>query len=163
VILPQSFSPYLPTRSGAGLSQFRDRTAIWKDDIPTTIWVNRAGPDEQLTPERTLATLLPAPLACCRWELEQRHMRPPSNIALRIVVEDDPNLVRSLNADYADATADGGLDTVERDALLDVLGRHFTGRPWPRSGGMDATRRFMADLQGAMSRAGWTVDLLAVA
>jgi hypothetical protein len=90
-------------------------------------------------------------------------MTPPSNIALRIVVEEDPKLVRNLNAWYADATPDGGLDTVERDALLDVLGRHFLGQPWCRSGGMDATRRFMADLQRAMTTAGWAVDLLAVA
>jgi len=110
-----------------------------------------------------VATLLSAPLACCRWELAQRHMTPPSNIALRIVVEEDPTLVRGLNACYADAAADGGLDDVERDALLDVLGRHFTGQPWPRRGGMDATRRFMADLQRAMTRAGWTVDFFAVA
>lgn len=75
-----------------------------------------------------MATLLSAPLACCRWELAQRHMTPPSNIALRIIVEEDPRLVRSLNACYADATADGGLDAAERDALLDVLGRHFTGQ-----------------------------------
>jgi hypothetical protein len=110
-----------------------------------------------------LALLLPAPLACCRWELQQRHMTPPSNFALRIVVEEDPKLVRSLNEDYSDAGPDGGLDAVERDALLDVLGRHFTGQPWPRSGGMDATRRFIGDLQRVMTRAGWTVDLLAVA
>ena len=110
-----------------------------------------------------MVTLLPAPLACCRWELEQRRMTPPSNVALRIVVEEDPNLVRALNADYGDATPDGGLDTDERDALLDVLGRHFTGRPWPRSGGIDATRQFMADLGNAMVAAGWTVDLFAVA
>jgi len=110
-----------------------------------------------------LVTLLPAPLACCRWELQQRHMTPPSNFALRIVVEEDDTLTRSLNPDYADATADGGLDAVERDALLDTLGRHFTGRAWPRSGDMDATRRFMADLQRAMIRAGWAVDPLAVA
>lgn len=113
--------------------------------------------------EKTLVTLLPAPLACCRWELEQRHMTPPSNFVLRIVVEEDPKLVRSLNAYYADATPDGGLDTVERDALLDTLGRHFTGQAWPRAGGMQVTRRFMAELQRAMTRAGWTVDLLAVA
>jgi hypothetical protein len=52
---------------------------------------------------------------------------------------------------------------VERDALLDVLGRHFAGRAWPRSGGMDATRRFMADLQDAMAAARWSVDVFAVA
>ncbi len=110
-----------------------------------------------------MATLLSAPLACCRWELAQRHMTPPSNIALRIVVEEDPKLVRNLNAYYADAAPDGGLDAVERDALLDGLGRHFVGRPWPRSGGMDATRRFMTDLQRAMTKAGWTVDFFALA
>jgi hypothetical protein len=102
-------------------------------------------------------------LACCRWELEQRHMTPPSNIALRIVVEEDPKLVRSLNAYYADAAADGGLDAVERDALLDVLGKHFVRQPSPRSGGMDATRRFMVELQRAMTKAGWAVDFFAVA
>jgi hypothetical protein len=114
-------------------------------------------------PEKTLATVLAAPLACCRCELQQRHMTPPSKLALRIVVEEDPKLVRNLNAYYANAAPDGGLDAVERDALLDVLGRHFTGQPWPRSGGMDATRRFMADLQRAMTRAGWTVDFFSVA
>jgi hypothetical protein len=123
------------------------------------------GPDPSNTrpSENALATLLSAPLACCRWELAQRHMTPPSNIALRIIIEEDPKLVRSLNAYYANAAADGGLDAVEWDALLDALGRHFTGLPWPRSGGMDATRRFMAELQRAMIKAGWTVDLLAVA
>lgn len=110
-----------------------------------------------------MATLLSAPLACCRWEHAQRHMSPPSNIALRIVVEEDPKLVRSLNAYYGDAAPDGGLDAIERDALLDVLGRHFIGQPWPRSGGIDATRRFMADLQRAMTRAGWKVGFFAVA
>ncbi len=110
-----------------------------------------------------MATVLSAPLACCRWELAQRHMTPPSNIALRIVVEEDPKLVRRLNLYYADAAPDGGLDAVERDAVLDALGRHFVGQPWPLSGGMDATRRFMADLQHAMVAAGWTVDCFALA
>jgi hypothetical protein len=113
--------------------------------------------------EKTVATLLSAPLECCRWELKQRRMVPPSNFILRIIIEEDPKLVRRLNTYYADATADGGLDAIERDALLDVLGRHFTGQPWPRSGRMDAARRFMADLQRAMTRAGWTVDLFALA
>jgi hypothetical protein len=90
-------------------------------------------------------------------------MTPPSNFILRIIVEEDPRLVRNLNAHYADAAADGGLEPAERDALFDVIGRHFTGQPWPRSGGMDATRRFMADLQDAMVVRRWKVDLLAMA
>jgi hypothetical protein len=94
-----------------------------------------------------LVTLLPAPLACCRWELERRHLTPPSNFALRIIVEEDRKLVRRLNAIYVNAARDGGLDNAESDASLDVLGKHFTGRPWPRSGGLDATRHFMANLQ----------------
>ena len=118
---------------------------------------------EHLSPEKILATLLPAPLACCRWELERRRMTPPSNFILRIIVEEDPKLVRSLNAHYADAAADGGLEPDERDALFDAIGRHFTGQPWPRSCGMDATRRFMADLQDAMVARRWKVDLLAMA
>jgi len=77
-------------------------------------------------------------------------MTPPSNFALRFIVEDDQKLVRSLNARYADATAEGGLEAAERQALLDVLARHFTGRPWHRSGSMEATRRFIANLQKAM-------------
>jgi hypothetical protein len=110
-----------------------------------------------------LARLLPGPLACCRWELEQRRMIPPSNFALRIVVEEDSRLVRRLNAEYADAAQDGGLEAAERDALFDILGQHFTGRPWPRSVGMEVTRRFMADLQNAMIATRWKVDLLAMA
>jgi hypothetical protein len=137
-------------------------------DVPLTS-VPRSGrtafpipywPIQHPTPENTLATLQSAPLACCRWELQQRHMTPPSKLALRIV-EEDAKLVRRLNTYYADAAADGGLDTVERDALLDALGRHFVRQPWPRSGSMDATGRFVADLQRAMTRAGWRVDLLA--
>jgi hypothetical protein len=33
----------------------------------------------------------------------------------------------------------------KKDALFDVIGGHFTGKPWPREGGIDATRRFMVD------------------
>ena len=110
-----------------------------------------------------MLTLLPGPLACCKWELERRHMAPPSNIALRIVVEDDPALVRRLNAGYAEAEADGGLEPDEREALLDTVGRHFVGRAWPRAGGVEATRRFMGDLQRAMQKTGWAVDIFALA
>ena len=35
-------------------------------------------------------------------------------------------MVRTLNAGYADAAPDGGLDASERDVLFDVLGLHFT-------------------------------------
>jgi hypothetical protein len=90
-------------------------------------------------------------------------MIPPSNFALRIIIEEDARLVRDLNARYAGAAPDGGLETVERDALFDVIGKHFVGRPWPRSGGMDVTRQFMADLQSGMTATLWKVDLLAMA
>jgi hypothetical protein len=110
-----------------------------------------------------LARILTAPLACCRWEIERRHTKPLSNFALRIIIEEDRKLVPGLNANYADASPDGGLEAPERDALFDVLGLHFTGRRWPRSGGTEATRRFVADLQYAMVAAGWKVDSFAVA
>ena len=110
-----------------------------------------------------MATLQSAPLACCRRELEQRHITPPFTFALRLIVEEDSKLVRTLNARYADAASDGGLDAAEKDALFDVIGRHFTGQAWPREGGIDATRRFMSDLQNEMLAARWKVDLLAVA
>src|SRR5271157_6059200 len=115
------------------------------------------------TPEKSVSTLLPAPLACCRWELERRHMSPPSNDELRQIIERDPRLVEELNLYYGDTMPDGGLDKLEGELLLDLVARPFTGRLWPRTGGMDATRRFMADLQRAMTKAGWKVDLFAVA
>jgi hypothetical protein len=90
-------------------------------------------------------------------------MIPPSNFVLRIIIEEDPRLVRDLNARYAGAAPDGGLETAERDALFDVIGKHFTGRPWPHSGGMDATKRFMAELQSCMVATLWKVDLLTMA
>ena len=90
-------------------------------------------------------------------------MIPPSNFILRIIVEEDPSFVRTLNAGYAGAAPDGGLEKAEREALFDVIASHYTGRPWPCSGGMDATRRFLADLQKAMTATRWRVDLLAMA
>jgi len=89
--------------------------------------------------------------------------RSLSNFILRIIVKEDLGLVRTLNTHYADAAADGGLEPAERDALFDVLGRHYTGQPWPRAGGMDATTKFMANLQNAMIATRWKVDLLAMA
>ncbi|HLJ06165.1 MAG TPA: hypothetical protein VKT26_07830 [Acetobacteraceae bacterium] len=109
-----------------------------------------------------MTTLLSAPLACCRWELERRHMVPASNDALRSIIETAPDLVATLNEYYGEAAPDGGLDKLEREKLLDLLGRHFAGQSWPRTGGMDTTRRFMAALQRAMSAAGWKVDGFAV-
>ena len=110
-----------------------------------------------------MSTLLPAPLACCRLELERRHMIPPSNEELRQIIERDSRLVDELNLYYGDSLPDGGLDKLEGELLLDLIARHFTGRLWPRQGGMEATRRFMANLQRAMIRAGWKMDLFAVA
>jgi hypothetical protein len=54
-----------------------------------------------------LTVLLSSALACCRWELERRHMTPPSSFALRIIVEENCKLVRTLNANYAGAAPDG--------------------------------------------------------
>ncbi len=108
-------------------------------------------------------TLLPSALASCRWELERRHLVPPSNDALREMIEGDPALTDELNTYYGEIPPDGGLDKVECELLLDLLARHFTGKLWPRSGGMDATRRFTAELHRALSKAGWKVDLFAVA
>jgi hypothetical protein len=118
---------------------------------------------EHPAPEMSLATLLPAPLACCRRELEQRRISPPSGFLLRIVIEEDAKLVRTLNRRYVDITHEGGLETIEKDALLDVISRHFTGQPWPRSGSMDATRSFMARLQSTMTAARWEAELLGAA
>ncbi len=83
-------------------------------------------------------------------------MKPPSNFALRIIVEEDQKSVRILSTRYADAAADGGLEVVEKNALLDVLARHFVGRPLPRTGDIPSTRRLMADLRNAMIAARWS-------
>jgi hypothetical protein len=90
-------------------------------------------------------------------------MVPPSNDSLRQIIERDTDLVDALNEFYGDATPDGGLDKMERELLMDLLGRHFTGQLWPRTGGMDATRRFMASLQRAMATAGWKLGGFALA
>jgi hypothetical protein len=90
-------------------------------------------------------------------------MVPPSNEALRQIIEQDADLVEVLNEYYGDATADGGLDKVERELLLDLLGRHFTGQLWPRTGGVEATKRFMAALQRSMRAGGWKMDAFALA
>jgi hypothetical protein len=49
------------------------------------------------------------------------------------------------------------------EALLDIVGKHFTGKPWPRSSDMNATWRYMADLQRAKTTARWSVYFFAVA
>ena len=72
-----------------------------------------------------MSTLLSAPLASCRWELERRQMVPPSNDALRQIIETDTDLVDTLNEFYGDAAADGGLDKIERELLLDLLSSAF--------------------------------------
>ncbi len=91
-------------------------------------------------------------------------MVPPSNDALRQIIERDADLVETLNEFYGEATPDGGLAIkVERELLLDLLGRHYTGHLWPRTGGMEATRRFMAGLRRAMLAAGWKMDGFALA
>jgi len=125
-----------------------------------------AGPEHTERPDPwriDVTTLLSAPLVCCRWELERRHLIPPSNEVLRQILERDPALVEDLNDYYGEATPDGGLDKVERELLLDLIARHYTGRLRPRTGGMEATRRFMVELQRAMVAAGWKVDAFAVA
>lgn len=78
------------------------------------------------------------------------------------MVEEDCELVRTLKACNADATPDGGLDAAERDALLNVLGLHFTGRQWPRFGDTEVTRRYFADFQHGMTAAGWKANSFAV-
>jgi hypothetical protein len=73
------------------------------------------------------------------------------------------HIFRQLHQIDGRASPDCGLDPAERDALFDVVGLHFTGHLWPRSGGTEATRQFVADLQHAMLGAGWKVDSFAVA
>lgn len=60
--------------------------------------------------------------------------------------------VRTLITNYAGAAADGGLESAEQGTLFDVLGRDYTGQPWPRTGGIDAMKKPMADLQSAIDR-----------
>jgi hypothetical protein len=62
-------------------------------------------------------------------EFERRHIRPPSNLALRTIVEEDPRLVRILNARYADAAA-------TREAVWAAsapANLHSSDLPWARA------------------------------
>jgi hypothetical protein len=77
---------------------------------------------------------------------------------LRIIVEEDPSAAQNLNAYCADAAAGVGLESYVHGAPLDALGRHFTDQPCPSSYGIDATKRFMADLQDAMISTKWKAD-----
>jgi hypothetical protein len=80
-------------------------------------------------------------------------MTPPSNVVLWIIVEQEANLARNLNAPDANAAAESGLEPDERDAVFHAIGTHFTGQSSSRCGGMDATR-FMANLQDALDGEG---------
>jgi hypothetical protein len=112
--------------------------------------------------EQTLAVPLPAPLACCRFALERRRMIPPPNFALRIIVEEEPKLVRKLNADYADAAPDGGLISPPEMPCA-MFSASTSPDSGPRSGGMEAIRPFMAAPQRATAGARRSVDFFAVA
>ena len=79
---------------GADIERLRED---WDAGIANFAW-NGHGPNPILVPTRPhyaticplempVSVLLPAPLTCCRWELERRHMVPPSNDALRQVIE----------------------------------------------------------------------------
>jgi len=71
--------------------------------------------------------------------------------------------IRTLNAHYARAVADGGLEPDEQNVLFDALNRYYSGQPWPRAGGTDATMQFVADLRNAMIATRWNLDLLTMA
>jgi hypothetical protein len=49
----------------------------WNGDGSNPILVPTNRTMKRLTLEMPVSVLLPAPLTCCRWELERRHMVPP--------------------------------------------------------------------------------------
>jgi hypothetical protein len=95
------------------------------------------------------------PLACCRAEIENLGLAPPDDAALIAVIETDQELVAQLN-EYYTGDGESGLDTAEREWLLDVVAIHFTKRAWPANmEANDAATEFMQDLTAAAMDADW--------
>jgi hypothetical protein len=100
----------------------------------------------------------PIPLACCKAELEARNLRPPNDEALAQLIEEDQEFTQTLNDCY-NGPDQSGLDTAEREELLEIIGFKFAGSHWPCNfDSQDYTRQFAQRLVTNAEAAGWVIE-----
>jgi hypothetical protein len=98
------------------------------------------------------------PLACCKAELAARNVRPPSDQALAEVIEEDQEFTEILNDCY-NGPDTSGLDTAEREILLDTIGLRFAGGHWPCfMDGVEYREQFANRLVANAQAAGWLIE-----
>jgi hypothetical protein len=103
-------------------------------------------------------TINPIPLACCRAELNARNLRAPSDAELAKLIEADQELTQILNDCY-NGPDESGLDTAEREQLLEIIGFKFAGSHWPCNfDSEDYTRQFAKRLVANAEAAGWLIE-----
>jgi hypothetical protein len=103
-----------------------------------------------------------APLSCCLVELAQRGMMPASPEQVTRILASDPSYCDRLNHLYV--TAEDGLDTREREELLDIVARHLAGRVWPANMDTEEEVSAFADaLASGMEREGWSRPTMSLA
>lgn len=122
------------------------------------------------SPEQSPANILRLPDATirrCAGEITRRmRLVAPSLDEVRTIIEKEPKLVNSLtsydppesdttNADEGEAK---GLDTYERDWVMDMVGNHFAGRDAPCFGTSDSEcQAFVREFYAKAQAAGWTI------
>lgn len=99
-------------------------------------------------------------LACCLYETINRGIVPASVAAFQKVVEEDEEFVDELNEYYPDdrkgQKVDLGLDTRERDILMEILALHFAERNWPiNMDPEDTMLEFATKMDAGLRKEGW--------
>lgn len=94
---------------------------------------------------------------------ERMALLPPSPEAVRAILEQDrcDSLVEAL-VRYGEPSPQeldtAGLDTYERDWLIDIIADHFVGRESPLNmHSQEYTNAFVRDLVRNAAKAGWTI------
>jgi hypothetical protein len=99
-------------------------------------------------------------LACCLCETINQGIVPASVAAFQRIVEEDAEFVDELNEYYRDdrkgQVVDLGLDTRERDILMEIVALRFAGRNWPiNMDGPGTMREFAGRMDAALKAEGW--------
>lgn len=101
-------------------------------------------------------------LGCCVTEVLNRGIIPESPGALQAILETSGEFIEIMNAFYPDpgegtGPHDLGLDTADREWVMEIIALHFTGRSWPCNGDHPFDRvKFLAALIDALGREGWS-------
>lgn len=105
-----------------------------------------------------MAKVKAIPLKCCLWELSKRKLVPPNDRALSRIIEEDQEFTKKLNRYYKD-TSELGLDTFEREELLEIVGQKFAKMSWPcNMHGQEYTDQFANNLVTSVKAEGWTIS-----